>query len=410
MTIESPRVPRPPIWRTILAIAACLLGTVASVVFSEWGQNANGGVSLLLMALALGVPWALMWRHRAPFALTLGSASVAVLLPIGVSVAWVMLVSLLSHARGRREWWAVGAVATATAVTCARDVAAPTMSTSFLKTLFGPPDASPDTRVDLSWWVVPIAVVVIVGTAVGVGMLRRGRRSATQAAARAAAAEGRTARLGDQLARKNERERIAREVHDVLGHELSLLSLHAGALEVNAEDTELKESARQVRTSAAESLHGLQSLLRMLREDPDRAAEDGSLTLADLPAMIDRTAQSGIPVSSTVYLDGGENVDPALSRAVYRVVQELLTNARKHAAHGSVRLSVAGDPRTGIAIETVNPYEPDPGRPGVAAGSGQGLLGITERVESLDGRLAYGVDDRGSTYRVSVWFPWLTGG
>lgn len=407
MILENQPALRPPIWRSILVIAACVIATLTSVAFSELGQDGNAGVTLVLAALALIVPCSLLWRHRVPFTLTLACSGLAILLPVGISVAGVALVSLMSHRRGRREWWAVGAVTVATAVTCVRDVLAPTMSTSFLKTLLGPADSPPETHVDLSWWVVPITAAVVMGTIIAVGMLRRGRRSARQAAARIAAAEGKTAHLGDELARKKERERIAREVHDVLGHELSLLSLHAGALEVNAEDTALSENARQVRTSAAQSLHGLQSLLRMLREDPEEAVERGALSLGDLPDVVEQTVHSGIPVSSAIYIDGGERVDPALSRAVYRVVQELLTNARKYAPHGPIRLSVSGNPREGIAIETLNPYTPLPDGSSPAAGSGQGLLGISERVDSLDGTLDYGVDQDGSTYRVRVWFPWL---
>src|SRR5699024_6541083 len=107
-----------------------------------------------------------------------------------------------------------------------------------------PPDTPPPELVPLSWWVVPIAVALTVGPAVGIGLLRGANRSARVADQRAERVGRQRAELGDELARQRERERIAREVHDVLGHRLSLLNLHAGALEVNArEDAQLAQSA-----------------------------------------------------------------------------------------------------------------------------------------------------------------------
>lgn len=391
-----------PAWRTSASVVVCMVATLTTLVYSELGQEP---VAPLLAVVAVALPFLLKWRRRIPRVVTLVSAGVAVLIPVGTSVALVALVSLLARGRAKWEWWIVGSVATATAVTFARDVLAPTTGTSFLKTILGPTDAPPDTAVDLGWWVVPLAVVLTVGPAVVLGMLWRGRRSERRAEGRVALAEKRSTHLGGQLARQNERARIAREVHDVLGHELSLLSLHAGALEVNATDTGLAESARQVRASAAHSLAGLQSLLRMLREDPDTDGWMTPLSLADLPAMIDETVATGIPVSSTVFLDRSEDADPALARAVYRVVQELLTNARKHGAGGPIRLKVIGRPGDGITVETVNPYAHAASVQEVG-GSGQGLLGITERAELLGGHVTYGVDEGGKTFHVTVSLPW----
>src|SRR5699024_4582424 len=149
-------------------------------------------------------------------------------------------------------------------------------------------------------------------------------------------------------------------------------------LEVNArEDAQLAQSAALVRASAARSMDDLRSLLAVLREDPDAEPTMREPSLADLPAMIEEAVAAGAPVSSSVFLDRAETADPALARAVYRVVQELLTNARKHAPGAQVRLSVQGGPAAGITIDAQNPYL------GPAAGhsSGQGLQGVAERVE-----------------------------
>src|SRR5699024_9284956 len=120
----------------------------------------------------------------------------------------------------------------------------------------------------MNWWVVPMATVLTVGPVVGIALIRRANRR-TQAAASAGSAAGeRSQRLGDELARQQERERIAREVHDVLGHRLSLLNLHAGALQVRpGADPDEVQSAELVRQSAAQSMEDLRSLLDMLRSE-----------------------------------------------------------------------------------------------------------------------------------------------
>lgn len=393
---------RPPLWRTLLAGVGCAFASMVSVVFSAWGNPSDTGIAVLLLLVAISAPVALGWRHCAPMALTLGAAALAVALPVGTSVALALLLSLFARRADGSVWWATAAVTVATAVTFTRDVLAPTAGQSFLQTLMLPADAAPSTVVELHWWAVPIATVLVVGPVVGIGLIWRAN-SRTQAAASAASAAGeRSERLGGALARQEERERIAREVHDVLGHRLSLLNLHAGALQVGATaDPDLVHSAAQVRQSAAQSMQDLRSLLDMLHEPPGQGRGVAEPSLDDLPAMIEETAATGVPVTSTVYLDQAATADPAVARAVYRVVQELLTNARKHAAGMPIRLSVTGGPSEGISIDARNRYAPSG-----QSSSGRGLQGIAERVELLGGRLAYGLDDGGATFRVTVLLPW----
>src|SRR5699024_5669152 len=122
------------------------------------------------------------------------------------------------------------------------------------------------------------------------------------------------------------------------------------------------------------------------------------LSLRDLTQVIDETVQAGVPVTSTVYLDRPEQAPPALSRAVYRIVQELLTNARKHAPGEPVRLQVSGGPGEGVTVEARNRYvAADTEAERDNAASGQGMRGIAERVELMNGQLAYGLDHDGRT-------------
>jgi hypothetical protein len=109
--------------------------------------------------------------------------------------------------------------------------------------------------------------------------------------------------------------------------------------------------------------------------------------------------------------DGGDGVlPPDLARHVYRIVQEGLTNARKHAPGAPVRLSVCGRPGDGVSIEITNPVRNAAGASiasagGAIPGAGVGLVGVRERVELLGGTLERSIDDPG-THRLRVWMPW----
>ena len=407
--MEPPGLPRPPWWRTVGYVVPCVFASLTTMAYSGLGAEPEHGWQMLLLlvtfVLCFAVPALLFWRHRNPELVTLAAAAVAVVVPLGSWTALVALSSLVARRRGAPVWWAAGAVTVATAVSVLRDIRGPTMGESFLKTVLGPTDAPPSTAVEVSPWVVPAVVLLAMGAAVGVGLLIRARREARSAADRASSHQVATHRLGDQLARQQERERIAREVHDVLGHRLSLLNLHAGAVETRARDhPELVDSARLVRESASRSLTDLRSLLQVLREPvgPGPAAPD--MSLADLPAIIDETLQTGMPVTSAVFLEGAESAPAALSRAVYRIVQEVLTNARKHVPGELVRLEVTGGPTRGVTVDARNRYHSP--RAAEGAPPGQGMHGIAERVELLGGQLAYGLDDDGRTYRVTAWLPW----
>ncbi len=398
---------RAPWWRTVLWGTLCAAASLTSLAYSGLGNRTEYGWEVLLLGagllVALALPLLLLWRHRAPYAVTLVASAVAVALPVGTWTALVALASLIGRRRGPQVWWTAGAAAVATTVTVVRDTSGATSATSFVKLLFAPSGAAPGMEVTLGWWVAPLFIVVGIAIAVGSGLVVRARREAAASARQVSAAQDASDQLGDQLARQLERERIGREVHDVLGHRLSLLNLHAGALEAHAPSGgPLGESARLVRESAARAMEDLRSLLDMLNEPLETGPAELDLSLVDLPDMIAETVETGVPVSSAVYIDGAEHADPALARAVYRIVQELLTNARRHAHGHPIRLDVNGGPSTGMTIDARNPYVP----PTVPSRGGQGLRGIAERVELLGGQLRYGLDDEGRTFRVTVQLPW----
>ncbi|MBS4469573.1 hypothetical protein KHP32_22935, partial [Cronobacter sakazakii] len=118
--------------------------------------------------------------------------------------------------------------------------------------------------------------------------------------------------------------------------------------------------------------------------------------------VIDESFGAGQPLNSSVFIEDADRVDPAVSRAVYRIVQELLTNAAKHAPGQTTTLRVRGNPRDGISIDATNGYIG--GWAGGPSAHSRGLKGITGRVELLGDSLHYGLAD--DLFHVHVDIPW----
>ncbi|MFI6295493.1 sensor histidine kinase [Nonomuraea sp. NPDC050790] len=209
-----------------------------------------------------------------------------------------------------------------------------------------------------------------------------------------------------EQARHLERERIAREMHDVLAHRLSILSLHAGALEFHpdAGPAEISRAAGAIRESAHQALQDLRGVIGVLRHGGDDAVpERPQPTLADLSGLVAECRQAGMDVA--LILPDHDGVPDALGRNAYRIVQEALTNARKHAAGAPVTVRVSGGPGDGLTVEVRNPTGVRLGSP--IPGAGAGLIGLTERAELSGGRLEHGPRSDGD-FLVKAWLPWTT--
>jgi signal transduction histidine kinase len=245
------------------------------------------------------------------------------------------------------------------------------------------------------------------GTAaiVGWGMFLRGRRQAQRERLRRAEAEE---RLRIEQIRHAERARIAREMHDVLAHRISLLSLHAGALEFRPEapPEEVARAAAVIRASAHQALEDLRAMIGLLREGADgHAPQPPQPTLAALPGLLEESRAAGMRLHADVRVADLAAVPDAVGRHALRIVQEALTNVHKHAASAAVDLRVQGAPGEGLTIEVRNPA------PVVAAGgtgipgSGTGLVGLAERATLSGGHLEHGLDEHGD-FRLRAWLPW----
>jgi signal transduction histidine kinase len=206
-------------------------------------------------------------------------------------------------------------------------------------------------------------------------------------------------RLRLQEARHAERERIAREMHDVLAHRLSLLAVHAGALEVRPSATEQERQAvGVVRQCAHEALEDLRQVIGAVRA-AGPVEDRPQPTLADVPALVAQCRRADAAVELDLVVAGA--VPDGTGRHAYRIVQEGLTNARKHAPDAPVRVRVGDAPGGGLTIEVVNPASATGSS---LPGTGTGLVGLTERARLAGGRLEHGRTADGG-FRLWAWLP-----
>ncbi|HWI73534.1 MAG TPA: histidine kinase, partial [Baekduia sp.] len=216
-------------------------------------------------------------------------------------------------------------------------------------------------------------------------------------------------RLHEEAARDAERRRIAREMHDVLAHRISLLSVHAGALEFrpDAPPSEIAEAAGVVRGAAHAALQELRDVIGMLREDDVEGVEPPQPTLCDIPALVEESRAAGERVALRVETPDAEAMPAALGRTAFRIVQEGLTNARKHAPGVAVDVSlvqedgvlvvrVASRCPVGVAVDGVS-WPP---------GTGTGLIGLRERVALAGGSLSSGPEPGSGDFVLRAELPW----
>jgi signal transduction histidine kinase len=398
-----------PRWRAwLLYLPACLMSTSLAVTVHEGRQPGyapgaeltDGGA--LLFLVGIGAACALLWRRRFPEIVVLATSVPTLLLPLDPVAALIAFGSLLVRRCDRVAVGLGALVATATFVTTWRDTRGTSIDTSFWQFLRS---SDPTERFEpLPWWVTVLIAAVLMGAVVGLALLVRYRAGFTQASAAVAQQQVVVEHLSDEVGRQAERERIAQEVHDALGHRLSLLSLHAGALEVASEDDPRRaQSAALVRANSQQAMADLRSLLAVLRhpDSPDVAA--AVPTLRDLPALIDETVATGVTIVSTVQLEGLSRLDETTSRSAFRITQELLTNARRHAVGIGIRVLVRATPETGVEIEVAN-HLPH-GAP-IEFRPGSGLGGIRNRVHALGGNFECFVDQQ-RVFRVASRMPWV---
>jgi len=216
-------------------------------------------------------------------------------------------------------------------------------------------------------------------------------------------------RLHADRIRLAERTRIAREMHDVLGHRISLMALHAGALAFQPDlpPENVQETAELIRSTARQALEELRAVIGVLREEPGQESAPAAPqpTLSDIPRLVEETRRAGAKIDFEMLVDHPDTAPSALGRDAYRIVQEALTNIRKHArgTAGGVRVTGAADRGLRVSVRNRLPIHPHAGP--ALPGSGAGLLGLQERVTLAGGTLVHGPDGSGD-FVVDAELPW----
>jgi signal transduction histidine kinase len=222
--------------------------------------------------------------------------------------------------------------------------------------------------------VVAVGVYAATRNALLASMLERAERADSERA------------LRDEQARAAERTRIAREMHDVLAHKVSLIALHAGALEIGAGSEAVRQSAALIRVTAREALQELRGVLGVLHAGQGaHAGGSGDEAFADLGALVRASEQAGQRVELR---DEVGPLPPATARVVFRVAQEGLTNAHRYAPRAPTNVIVEHADGGGVVVTVHNAVGDGPTMD--LPGSGSGLIGLAERIRLVGGSLHSG--------------------
>jgi signal transduction histidine kinase len=367
-------------WRLVLVLVISGLSWFEIAPW-QWDHRRWWFWSDLLLGVAALV--LLHWRRRFPVAVAVATNALSLVSWSAGGPATLALASLATRRRWR-EIIPVGLLGLAAGIAL---------------------EAQNPVRTDSYAFTVPF-MVMLIGVTVGWGMYIGSRRELL-ATLRDRAETAETEQHARVLqARAAERSRIAREMHDVLAHRISLVTMHAGAM-VYREDLDadqMRATARIIQDNSHHAMVELREVLGILRDGPgDADPERPQPSARDLPELIAEARRSGMRVVSDESVDLGAIPDP-LGRTVYRVVQEGLTNARKHAADTLVTVSLAGAPAAGVTVRIGNPLRVGDSTDGAPA-SGLGLVGLSERAELAGGRLTHQVSPAGE-FVLTAWLPW----
>jgi signal transduction histidine kinase len=365
-----------------IAVIFVVLDTVVTLAGGSWWPAQPDGLAWALLVAMWLTDLSLIARRRAPIAVvgvfagftlavTLLISPLHALQPANPGDIYAPLGALMASyapvrlaADRRRAITAFAAIAVLAIITARPwQPSAAVITVGVLRTLLGP------------------AVAVYIVT----------RRRLVQALTERAERAEREQRLLAEQARAEERARLASEMHDVVTHRLSLMVLQAGALRVTAPDEPTRKAAEELRAAGCRALDELRDLVGILRTAPDgdQAPEEAHPSTAELAALAADSTAVGQPTE--LVEDGDPQLaSPVVGRTVYRIVQEALTNAHKHAPGASVTVQVRYDP-TDVRLEVRNTTPTRPVDAGlVGTGSGVGLASLRRRVELVGGTLRAG--------------------
>ncbi|MWB99994.1 sensor histidine kinase [Agromyces seonyuensis] len=388
------RTPWGIVWRALLAAAiGGVLWLIGLGVLDYWSLSRPEQIWYLTADPAIGalaIAGVLCFSRRAP--VLVGIAASAIVLLGSVAAMGAALLALGSVATRQRSW--------EIAIVAACDLVA-FRWTGLL--------VYPTENPSLPWWestlIFGLGFAIVIATGISIGQRRElvaGLRERAAAAEREQAARALATRVG-------ERNRIARDLHDVVAHRVSLVAMQSSALELRPDLPEEERTAAlgAIGENARLALDELRGMLGVLRDPAAVAASADAIPdepgIADVAALVDESRAAGMHVELISAVEG--EPPPAAAQTAYRVIRESLTNALKHATGASVTVSIAGEAGEGLAVRVRNGPRANTVAPRLP-GSGTGLAGLRERVVRAGGRFEAGVD--GDGYAVSAWLPWAT--
>ncbi|MGD9792649.1 MAG: sensor histidine kinase [Acidimicrobiia bacterium] len=365
-------------------IAAALGAVILSVTADDTANRMTSGKVAIDATLGAACCMSLWWRRRWPFAVALACVLLGAFSTFG-TVAGLFALASLATFRHVRPAVVVAALFIPSAVVCS--------------IWLGRSDT----------WSVLLPTTALAAAAIAWGMFVRARRQLLSALLERAQRAEAEQLVHAERARMAERTRIAREMHDVLAHRISLVALHAGALEIARDlpPAQVRESAALLRLTAHQALEELRDVIGVLREEPgqERPSTVPQPTLTDIPRLVEQTRRSGAKIDFEMQVDSAASAPGPLGRDAYRIVQEALTNVSKHARGTLAQVRVAGAPNRGLHVSVRNPAALGAQDRPTVPGSGTGLLGLQERVALAKGVLVHGPDASGD-FVVEADLPW----
>ncbi|WP_409462763.1 sensor histidine kinase [Amycolatopsis sp. GA6-003] len=370
-------------WRLLVA---ALLGAFAWLaVASQLPEGFEDARTEWLLfgdpVLGLGCLIASLWRRKYPLSIATG----------------VVIASAVSATAGGAALLVLGSLATRRRPLETTFIGLACVATAAITEGLYPRGSDPDP-----WWLSISFVVLITGIVVAIGAAIGARREELQSLRERAESAEREQVARAAEARIVERHRIAREMHDVLAHRVSLVAMQAGVLghRTDLPPEQVSLLARGIADGAHQALEELREVLGVLRASPG-GLEPPQPSLANLPALVADARALGVDVE---YLPESVGTPPdLLARTVYRIVQEGLTNAGKHAPGAKVRVTVAGGEGEGLRVTVRDSGAARGEAPPPSAGFG--LLGLSERVELAGGELDRHADPDGG-FVLTAWLPW----
>jgi len=378
----------------------CVINVPGGATFTT-GETAQAQITTpgVLLVLLIFACWTTVYvRSRLPLAPLIAGG---LLMLIGVSYALALIGVYCALVRWPRRTVLISSVtAGAVALFVLREVL--TEWGHALAWLLGMDPVGTDPV-----WVIAPAIIALLslGLVAALVAYRRARDEASTQRVEAAQQHERADALDQQVTRQAERERIARDLHDGLGHRLSSVALAAGAFESQAAaapgDPALAEWARVLRQQAHAALEDVRGVVGGLRSDTGETADAPPPSMRGISGLVADLRAAGHRVDAYVFLEGIDQLGPAFDAAAFRIVQESLTNALKHAPGTPISVLVDAAPDRGIRIRTVN---------ALAAGSSQipggrhGIEGMRERAVALGGTAWIGPYQ--GQFIVDVSLPW----